>query len=69
MADEKVPHGPPNGEQHGEPSRRDETSAASSIEFPVTVTVNGIKVEVVLLLRPGTQVAIKHADPEPPDNL
>lgn len=36
------------------------------IEFPVTVTVNGVKVEVILLLRPGTEVAVKQTDAKPP---
>ena len=39
------------------------------IRFPVTVTTNGIKVEVVLLLRPGTVVAVAETkttiEPEP----
>jgi hypothetical protein len=29
------------------------------IKFPVTVEVNGVKVEIVLLLRPGTAVTIE----------
>ena len=28
------------------------------IKFPVTVTVNSVKVEVVLLLKPGTTVSV-----------
>jgi hypothetical protein len=38
-------------------------------EFPVTVTVNGIKVEVVLLLKPGTVVSVESTKTtgEPPD--
>jgi hypothetical protein len=28
------------------------------VEFPVTVTVNGVRVEVVLLLKPGTSVEV-----------
>jgi len=35
------------------------------IEFPVTVTVDGTKVEVVLLLRPGTTVSVKETKVEP----
>lgn len=40
-------------------------TAPAPIEFPVQVTVNGVRVEIVLLLRPGTQVAIK-PDPDKP---
>jgi hypothetical protein len=42
-----------------------ETKPEPPIEFPVTVTVNGVKVEVVLLLRPGTTVSVKPPDERP----
>lgn len=34
------------------------------VEFPVEVTINGIKVTVTLLLRPGTTVSVEKK-PEP----
>jgi hypothetical protein len=36
------------------------------IEFPVEVTVNGVKVVVTLLLKPGTKVSVK-SDERPND--
>jgi hypothetical protein len=39
------------------------------IKFPVVVEVNGVKVEVVLLLKPGTAVTVEGTktatDPQP----
>jgi len=32
------------------------------IEFPVVVTVNRVKVEVVLMLRPGVAVTVKETN-------
>ena len=42
----------------------DDADKAAPVRFPVTVEVNGVKVEVVLLLRPGTTVERERpADP------
>jgi hypothetical protein len=40
------------------------------VRFPVVVEVNGVKVEIVLLLKPGTAVTVAETktttEPEPP---
>jgi hypothetical protein len=47
-----------------------DTDKPEPIKFPVTVTVNNVKVEVVLLLKPGTVVSVASTKtttaPEPP---
>jgi hypothetical protein len=43
--------------------------APEPIRFPVTVTTNGVRVEIVLLLKPGTTVSVAETkttgEPEP----
>lgn len=39
------------------------------IKFPVTVEVNGVKVEIVLLLRPATAVTIEKEPDNQPDSF
>jgi hypothetical protein len=45
-------------------------TAPEPIRFPVTVTTNGIRVEIVLLLKPGTVVSVAEtkttAEPKSP---
>jgi hypothetical protein len=42
----------------------DDTETVVQVPFPVEVTVNGVKVTVTLLLKPGTTVTLEQ--PEPP---
>jgi hypothetical protein len=48
----------------------DDDAKAEPVRFPVVVEVNRVKVEVVLLLRPGTAVSVEGTKvttgPEPP---
>ncbi len=37
-----------------------------AVAFPVEVTVNGVRVTVTLMLRPGVTVVREPDDPEPP---
>jgi hypothetical protein len=43
----------------------DDTKPTNRCPFPVEVTVNGVKVTVTLMLKPGTTVTYKQ-EPEPP---
>jgi hypothetical protein len=45
----------------------DPKPAPEPVRFPVVVEVNGVKVEVVLILRPGTTVTVE--TPPPPDKV
>jgi hypothetical protein len=42
----------------------DETKPDEAVPFPVEVTVNGVKVTVTLMLKPGTPVTLEQK-PEP----
>jgi hypothetical protein len=44
----------------------DDTKPDEPVPFPVEVTVNGVKVTVTLMLKPGTTVTLGQR-PEPPD--
>jgi hypothetical protein len=44
----------------------DDDDKPEPVRFPVVVTVNGVRVEVVLMLRPGATVTQERAAPEPP---
>ena len=43
----------------------DDTKREEPVPFPVEVTVNGVKVTVTLMLKPGTTVTLEQ-NPEPP---
>jgi hypothetical protein len=43
----------------------DDTKRDEPVPFPVEVTVNGVKVTVTLMLKPGTTVTLEQK-PEPP---
>jgi hypothetical protein len=43
----------------------DDLKPDAPVPFPVEVTVNGIKVVVTLMLKPGTTV-MREREPEPP---
>jgi hypothetical protein len=44
----------------------DDDDKPEPVRFPVVVTVNGVRVEVVLMLRPGATVTQERPAPEPP---
>jgi len=46
-------------------SMPDDTKPDEPVPFPVEVTVNGVKVTVTLMLKPGTTV-VRERKPEPP---
>ena len=43
----------------------EDTKPDEPVPFPVEVTVNGVKVTVTLMLKPGTTV-VRGREPEPP---
>ena len=45
----------------------DDTKSDEPVPFPVEVTVNGVKVTVTLMLKPGTTV-VREKEPEPPNS-
>jgi len=49
------------------PGMPDDTKSDEPVPFPVEVTVNGVKVTVTLMLKPGTTV-VREKEPEPPNS-
>lgn len=43
-----------------------DTDKPEPVKFPVVVEVNGVRVEVTLLLKPGTTVSVAEPEPTPP---